>query len=364
MKKNIFLLAIMLLCIIGCTDKNSYKVTGTIENASDGEQVFLQKVAGRDLIKIDSATITGQKFTFTGRQDSAVNRYITYGNESGNQQMTDFFLENGNINVALGTTTKVGGTPTNDNYQAFKDKVTQIRKEQQAAYESLQNQDLTSDQRDAKVAEVRAKDEEMNQLIAQTIEANIQNTIGVHLLGQYNYMMDFTEIEPLLAKVPAQFQNNERIAKLKNQVAIEKNVAVGKKFTDLEMQTPEGNMVKLSDFIGKNKYTLVDFWASWCGPCRREMPKLIEAYDKYNKKGFGIVGVSFDRDLDSWQKGIKALNITWPQMSDLKFWESEGARLYSVRSIPHTVLIDQEGTIIAKGLRGDDIDGKLAELLK
>ena len=109
---------------------------------------------------------------------------------------------------------------------------------------------------------------------------------------------------------------------------------------------------------------LLDFWASWCGPCRREMPNLVEAYAKYKNKNFEIVGVSLDQSADSWKEAIKKLNITWPQMSDLKYWNCEGAQLYAVSSIPHTVLIDGEGTIIARGLHGEGLQEKLAEVLK
>ena len=106
-----------------------------------------------------------------------------------------------------------------------------------------------------------------------------------------------------------------------------KATAVGQKFTDFEMQTPEGKTVKLSDYVGKGKVVLVDFWASWCGPCRREMPNLVEAYAKYKNKNFEIVGVSLDQSADAWKEAIKKLNITWPQMSDLKYWNCEGAQL-------------------------------------
>ena len=129
-------------------------------------------------------------------------------------------------------------------------------------------------------------------------------------------------------------------------------------------QTPEGKTVKLSDYVGKGKVVLVDFWASWCGPCRREMPNLVEAYAKYKNKNFEIVGVSLDQSADAWKEAIKKLNITWPQMSDLKYWNCEGAQLYAVSSIPHTVLIDGEGTILARGLHGDELQEKIAEAVK
>ena len=109
---------------------------------------------------------------------------------------------------------------------------------------------------------------------------------------------------------------------------------------------------------------IIDFWASWCGPCRREMPNLVEAYAQYKNKGFEIVGVSLDQSGEAWKDAIQKLNITWPQMSDLKYWNCEGAQLYAVSSIPHTVLIDGEGTIIARGLHGEGLQEKLAEVLK
>ena len=151
---------------------------------------------------------------------------------------------------------------------------------------------------------------------------------------------------------------------LKELTDKQKKTAVGTKFVDFEMQTPDGKSVKLSDYVGKGKVVLVDFWASWCGPCRREMPNLVEAYAKFKGKNFEIVGVSLDQDGAAWKEAINKLNMTWPQMSDLKFWQSEGAQLYAVNSIPHTVLIDGDGTIIARGLHGEELQTKIAEAVK
>ncbi|RGN45767.1 MULTISPECIES: TlpA disulfide reductase family protein [unclassified Bacteroides] len=362
MKKLFNILVISTLGFAACSDGNSYKVIGTVEGAADGDTVYIQEVVGRDLLKTDTAIIISGKFSFNGKQDSTVNRYITYA-KGNNQYITDFFLENGNINVNLGPDSKVAGTPTNNTYQSFKDKMNTLQEEQNGIYESLQDTTLTVEQRDAKIADIDAKDAEMTDVISGTIKENITNPVGVHLLSQFNYIMDYEDIEPLLGQIPEQYQSNERLARLKEQVEKAKSTAIGQKFVNFSMENPEGKTVQLSDFIGKSKYTLVDFWASWCGPCRREMPNLVSAYKEYKDKGLQIVGVSLDRDETSWKDALKTLNMTWPQMSDLKFWNSEGAQLYAVRSIPYTVLIAQDGTIVAKGLHGKELQEKLAELL-
>ena len=121
--------------------------------------------------------------------------------------------------------------------------------------------------------------------------------------------------------------------------------------------------MKLSDYVGKSKYVLIDFWASWCGPCRAEMPTVVEAYTKFHDKGFEVVGVSLDNEKDAWVKAIAELKMPWPQMSDLKGWESEACAVYHVQAIPANVLVDEQGNIIAKDLRGEDLLNKMGELL-
>ena len=142
------------------------------------------------------------------------------------------------------------------------------------------------------------------------------------------------------------------------------SVENGQKFVDIKMPNEKGEMIKLSDYAGKGKYVLIDFWASWCGPCLREIPNFIEVYEMYKDKNFEIVGVSLDNNKDKWLSGIERFKLPWIQMSDLKHWSSEGGRLYGVRSIPHTVLIDPKGIIIDKNLRGEALKERLAELIK
>ena len=118
------------------------------------------------------------------------------------------------------------------------------------------------------------------------------------------------------------------------------------------------------DEVKKHKVTVIDFWASWCGPCRQEMPFMMQMYDKLQSKGLGIIGISLDNDKDAWVKGTEALGFTWPQMSDLKGWENEIAQHFQVTSIPHTIVVDQKGTILRRGLRGEELEAFVAEQLK
>lgn len=146
--------------------------------------------------------------------------------------------------------------------------------------------------------------------------------------------------------------------------AVEAATGVGAQFTDFSMPDPDGKMHSISEYVGKNKYTLVDFWASWCGPCRAEMPTVVKAYELYHGKGLEIVGVSLDNNKDAWVKAIDQLKMPWPHISDIKGWQCAGAAMYNVKGIPANVLIDQQGKIVAKNLRGEDLLNKMAELLK
>jgi thiol-disulfide isomerase/thioredoxin len=149
---------------------------------------------------------------------------------------------------------------------------------------------------------------------------------------------------------------------LEQQIGGMKSFITGAEAPDFAQETPEGKMLKLSDLRGK--VVLIDFWASWCGPCRRENPNVVRMYNEYKDKGFEILGVSLDRDRQRWLEAIAADKLTWPHVSDLQQWSNAAAQLYNVSSIPHTVLVDKEGRIIARNLRGEALERKLAEIFK
>ncbi len=364
MKKLIKLTAAFtVLGMVACTpSKPGYVITGTAEGASDGDTIILQEVSGRQRTNIDTAVIANGTFTFKGVQDSVANGYVVYPK---GELLMDFFLENGKITLALTKNNdSATGTPTNDAYQEVRSKLNALDQKAQAIYAQLGDESATDEQKEAQKKELVQLQNEMDQTAKASIEKNISNPVGLMLFKQNFYGLETEEANDIINKLPAAYQNDEMIVRFKEVIDKRMQTAVGQKFTDFEMLTPDGKPVKLSDYVGKGKVVLIDFWASWCGPCRREMPNLVDAYKQYKGKKFEIVGVSLDQDGEAWKTAIQKMDMTWPQMSDLKYWNSEGAKIYGVNSIPHTVLIDGEGTIIARGLHGEEVTGKLAEILK
>ena len=161
-------------------------------------------------------------------------------------------------------------------------------------------------------------------------------------------------------KAPA----NEPAADAKVESSTESTMENKVMYTDISLPGPQGQTVKVSDYVGKNKLVLIDFWASWCGPCIGELPNVVKAYELYHDKGLEIVGVSLDKDKASWVQAIAQTGQKWPQMSDLKGWDCEGAALYGIQSIPANVLINEQGEIVARDLRGDfllkEVESRLA----
>ena len=366
MKKLVWFAAAGMMSLAACQENAGYTIKGTAEGATDGDMVYLQNRTDGGFVALDSAVVKNGEFEFTGTPDSVpAVRYVTYM-KGDNRAAAMLFVEPGTVTVYLNPEeNRVSGTVNNDALQTFMDEFSRIGKEMDGIYKkATTDSTLTAAQKDSLMKVLEEKEEAGSAHILQTISDNIDKAAGVELLCMFGSSFEVADVQPLLAKVPAQLASQPNFVRLKGYVETLAKTSEGQKFIDFALNTPEGKEVKLSDYISKNKYTLVDFWASWCGPCRMEMPNVVAAYAKYKAKGFGVVGVSLDSNLESWKKGISDLKITWPQMSDLKGWQCEAAKLYGVRSIPATVLVAQDGTIVARDLRGEDIAAKLAELLK
>ena len=194
---------------------------------------------------------------------------------------------------------------------------------------------------------------------------NINTPLGEEIFStsRWTRRLNQDQLERVLEKAGDTFKTTELYQQSSERLHNMKTSVPGNVYKDIISKDPDGNEIALSEYAGKGKYVLLDFWASWCPPCREEMPNLVNLYEKYKDKNFEIVAYSLDRTEEAWKNGIEKLNTTWPQMSDCEFWDSPAVKLYAVQSIPCTILIDPEGKIIERGLTGEELSKRIESLI-
>ena len=291
--------------------------------------------------------------------------------EAGREVLT-FYVEPGTIKIVSKDSiknAKISGSKLNDENAKLK-KALEPAEALRSKYSAMYRNATPEQQKDESF---REKMKILSQELTDTqkkaqmdfIRENPDSWLSLELVKQTaGYNPDAKVVEPVFMQLSERIRNTESGKAYAGQIEVLKKTAIGQTAPDFTQNDPEGKPVKLSDFRGK--YLLIDFWASWCGPCRAENPNVVKAYNKYKDKNFTILGVSLDREngKQDWLKAIEKDQLTWTHVSDLKFWNNEVAKMYMVRAIPFNLLIDPQGKIIARSLRGEALEAKLAELLK
>lgn len=373
MKKLSFLFALSFILILASCTSNSYTIKGDFsENNFNGETIYLQTidtVSWSSYIVIDSTVIKDNKFEFKGKLSvNPMAGFISIGDLNNPATMSNLespiatiVLEPGDIRVKFDkAAVAVGGTDKNAAMNKINELVNQMA--------ALNNSALVDDS-------IMAKKESIIKAVQDETFAftkeNIKNKMGEYMLiSSIQYFTPQQNLE-LLAQTEGGFQKKpevERLVTMFKQIIAQdeastqmENELLNKPFIDAKLMNRQGEQVSLSSFVGKGKYVLIDFWASWCGPCIQEIPTLTEAYQMYKSKGFDIVGISIDEDLSAWHKTIESKGMAWTHLSDA---DNSVAQLYKVPGIPCTLLTDKDGTIIAMNLRGQELLEKLNELIK
>ncbi len=377
MKKIIFLAASAVLLSACNQSKPGYTITGSVSNpALDGEYVYLYEYGDPQASPKDSVTVEKGMFMMEGSQAepqlcvlSFADDITPIGNKAPGEEdifTTVFVLENGNLKATLDSTSSVTGTPENDELKAHKESVKKLNAQKVDLIKKSRNYKELGEADKAeikKLYDVYIK--QRLELAKNYIESHLHKLSGGYIFGQYVDFMGGDIQHKTLQKADSTFKSAPGVAKICKTLDTHQKVCEGNKFTDFSMKCSDGTTKKLSEFAGNGKnYVLVDFWASWCPPCRKDMPELVALYKMYKDKGLEVVGVSLDENQTSWMDGIKDMQMTWPQLSDLKGWHNEAAVLYGIKSIPQTMLIAPDGTIVAWGLSGDALKDKLKELIK
>ncbi len=339
---------------------SSYAIIGKVTGQDSGTIYILHRQSG----KVDSTALDHGYFKFSGKADTAELCRISLGD-----QMKSFFLENGKISMLIKKDSVhyalISGTKLQDEFDYFQNTISKPLTDRMMAVEKAYS--AANDKKDKKTMDSLDKtydalDLEQKQLVTDYSRSHPASIVSAFLIfSNFSYNARLGQLDSLYQLLDTSVRVTYYGKQIQNTIDKMKLTAIGNPAPDFSSNDANGKPVSLSSF--KGKYVLLDFWASWCGPCRRENPTVVKAYHRFHDKGFEIFGVSLDDTKTDWVQAIKKDGLAWIQVSELKGWQDDVAALYGVKAIPMNYLIDQKGIIVAKGLRGEDLEKELQDIL-
>ena len=382
--KKILMLFTVITVIISCkkAGENEFFISGTVKGIADGKTVVLEKQDEMgQFVPLDTVKVKDGKFTMKG---SAKEPEIMLLQVEAIQGKVPFVLENGDINVVVDKDSlqksKLSGTFNNDVFSKFNDDLTKFQKDFQKKLTNFQNANMAKMKgaQEAKdtitinklMKEYQGIQKEGMEFYVKFAEGNPKALLSALILDSMlnDPAADLVRVKKIYAGFSPELKKykpgksiQSKLDKIANPVTVDPAANVGSVAPDFKGPNPEGKSISLKQSLGK--VTIVDFWASWCKPCRAENPNVVALYAKYHDKGLNILSVSLDKEASAWKAAIAKDKLTWNHVSNLKEFEDPIALQYGINAIPSIYILDAKGVIIAKDLRGEELNAKIASLL-
>ena len=372
-----FILLLLALLILGCSSEESYTLKGTAVGIEDGTEIYLQDLGPNNKrVAVDTAIVTQESFTFYKKQEDKKVLQVLFAQGINGQLL--LVKDTSPLDITLFkdslSTSIVRGSKENELFNTYRNESRLVNTKKNNLRTLLRQAQSETDgvMVDKYLAEIKEMDAEFitdrKTILEQHSDkmvsiAALSDLINAKVITPEETESFFENLSEDVQKSPIGSSINQYVAQQKAQKMASKLASVGNKAPEFSALTPEGKELSLSETLGD--YTIIDFWASWCKPCRMENPNVVRVYKKYHDKGLNIISVSLDRpgQKDRWIKAIEKDQMDWYHISNLQYWQDPIPRSYGVRAIPATFLLDKDGVIIAKNLRGRALESKMDELL-